>query len=106
MAMIVAPLVRARIPIVTEHVQCISTPGSTVDVLVTQRGIAVNPARQDLKERFISAHLPVVDIRELYEKAQEIVGPSRPVKMGERVVAQVLYRDGSLIDTIREVLPE
>ena len=104
MAMIVAPLVRARIPIVTDHVQCISTPGSTIDVLVTQRGIAVNPKRQDLKERFLAAHLPVVDIRELYETAKEIVGEAQPIRHGDRVVARILYRDGSELDTIREVV--
>lgn len=41
--MILAPLVRARLPIVTDRVTCISTPGSSIDVLVTMRGIAVNP---------------------------------------------------------------
>lgn len=104
MAMIVAPLVRARIPIVTEHVQCISTPGSTIDVLVTQRGIAVNPARGDLKERFLAAHLPVVDIRDLYETARQTVGEAVPVQYGDKEVAKVLYRDGSVIDTIRQVI--
>ena len=103
MAMIVAPLVRARIPIVTEQVQCVSTPGSTVDVLVTQRGIAVNPARQDLRDRFRDAKLPVVEIDELLAKAAEMVGPYKPVETGDRVVAEVLYRDGTLLDTIRQV---
>ena len=104
MAMIVAPLVRARVPIVTKKVQCISTPGSTVDVLVTQRGIAVNPARQDLVERFKAAKLPVVSIEELYDKAMEIVGNYQPVKLGDRVVAEVVYRDGTIIDRIHQVI--
>lgn len=43
LAMIIAPLSRARLPIVTDRVNCISTPGSTIDVLVTQKGVAVNP---------------------------------------------------------------
>jgi len=103
MAMIVTPLVRARIPIVTKKVQCISTPGSTIDVLVTQRGIAVNPARQDLLEKFKAAGLPVVTIEELYEKAMDIVGDYKPVQMGERVVADVVYRDGTVIDHIYQV---
>lgn len=33
LAMIIAPLSRARLPIVTDRVNCISTPGSTIDVL-------------------------------------------------------------------------
>ncbi|MBR2672730.1 MAG: citrate lyase subunit alpha [Oscillospiraceae bacterium] len=104
MAMIVAPLVRARVPIVTKKVQCITTPGSTIDVLVTQRGIAVNPARQDLIEKFKAAKLPVVTIEELYDKAMEIVGNYQPVELGDRVVAEVVYRDGTVIDRIRQVI--
>ena len=104
MAMIVAPLVRARVPIVTKKVQCISTPGSTIDVLVTQRGIAVNPARQDLIEKFKAANLPVVTIEELYDKAMEIVGNYQPVELGDRVVAEVVYRDGTVIDRIHQVI--
>lgn len=102
-AMIVAPLVRARIPIITKRVQCISTPGSTVDVLVTQRGIAVNPARRDLKEKFLAARLPVVEIDGLYEKAVQIVGDCKAVETGDRVVANVLYRNGTMIDTIKQI---
>ena len=69
MAMIVAPLSRARLPIVVDQVLCTSTPGATVDVLVTQCGIAVNPLRQDLAERFRQAKLPVVEIHQLKEMA-------------------------------------
>ena len=43
------------------------------------------------------------DIRELKEMAEEIAGVPRPVKMGDRVVAKVLYRDGTVLDTIKEV---
>ena len=35
--------------------------------------------------------------------AEEIAGVPRPVKMGDRVVAKVLYRDGTVLDTIKEV---
>ena len=44
LSMIIAPMFRARLPIVTDHVTCVSTPGKDIDVLVTQGGIAVNPA--------------------------------------------------------------
>ncbi|MFR0733582.1 MAG: citrate lyase subunit alpha [Oscillospiraceae bacterium] len=46
--LILAPLVQARLPIVTDRVTCISTPGSSIDVLVTRPGIAVNPLRPEL----------------------------------------------------------
>ena len=103
MSIIVAPLSRARLPIVVDKVLCKSTPGNTIDVLVTQRGIAVNPQRPELAERFTAACLPVVDIHDLKEMAEKLNGVPKKPQLGDRVVANVLYRDGSLLDTIREV---
>lgn len=103
MAMIIAPLSRARLSIVVDHVLTVSTPGSTVDVLVTQKGIAVNPARGDLRERLVAAGLPVVDIHELKARAEKLTGIPRPLELGDRVVADVRYRDGSIIDHIYQV---
>ncbi len=104
LAMIIAPLVRARLPLVRERVLCVTTPGSTVDVLVTQRGIAVNPSRPELGERLREAGLPVVDIAELRRRALDITGNPEPEPERGRVVAEVRYRDGTVIDTIRQVL--
>lgn len=103
MSVIIAPLFRARLPIVTEHVNCISTPGRDIDVIVTQGGIAVNPAKQELRERFLDAGLPVVDIRELKEKAEKLTGAPRACPKGGRVVGEVIYRDGTLLDRIYNV---
>ncbi|MBQ9961464.1 MAG: citrate lyase subunit alpha [Firmicutes bacterium] len=103
-AMIVAPLSRARISIVTDEVLCKSTPGSTVDVLVTQCGIAVNPLRPELSERFKEAGLPVVDIHDLAEKAKRLNGVPLKPQRGDKVVAEVLYRDGTLLDRIYNVI--
>lgn len=100
MAMVVAPLIRARLPLIRERVQCISTPGDTIDVLVTQYGLAVNPKRKDLVERFKSAHLPVFDIRELKEKAEGLSGKPKQKKPQGKKVADVYYRDGTKIDEI------
>ena len=36
--------------------------------------------------------------------AEDIAGVPKRVEMGERVVANVLYRDGTLLDTIKNVL--
>ena len=100
LTMIIAPLVRARLPIVTDRVGCISTPGSSIDVLVTQRGIAVNPARADLAQALRSAGLPVVDIHELKQKAEAITGIPQPISKGDKVVAHVLGRDSAIQDTV------
>ena len=103
LTMIIAPMFRARLPIVTDRVNCISTPGRDIDVLVTQGGIAVNPKNVELRERLVEAGLPIVDIHELKEKAERITGvPQHPAK-GDRVVANVIYRDGTLLDSIYNV---
>ena len=100
MSMIIAPMFRARLPIVTDRVACISTPGKDIDVLVTQGGIAVNPARVELRERLIAAKLPVVDIHELKDKIEKITGRPQALVKGDRVVAEVIGRNGDLQDRI------
>lgn len=103
LSMIIAPMFRARLPIVTDRVTCISTPGRDIDVLVTQGGIAVNDRNAELKQRLKDAGLPIVDIGELKEKAERITGKPRKITRGDRVVAEVIYRDGSLLDAIHNV---
>lgn len=103
LCMIIAPMFRARLPIVTDHATCISTPGESVDVLVTQGGIAVNPRQAELKQRLLDARLPVIDIHELKEKTEAITGKPRPIVTGDRVVAKVLGREGNLQDVIRNI---
>ena len=104
LTVIVAPLSRARLSIIVDRVDCISTPGKNVDLLVTQAGIAVNPLRPELAQRLRQARLPVVDIRELKEQAEQLNGVPKKTPRGERVVARVLDRRGNEIDAIREVL--
>ena len=103
LAMIIAPMFRARLPIVTDRVTCISTPGKDVDVLVTQGGIAVNPKNKDLTERLKAAGLPIVDIQTLKEKTEQITGTPAKLPRGDRVVAEIISRDGELLDQIYNV---
>ena len=104
LAMIVAPLYRARLPIVVDRVLCKSTPGNTVDVLVTQRGIAVNPQREDLLEKLRAYHLPVFDIHELKSMGEKVTGKPQALRPNGRVVAEVEYRDRSIIDRIHSII--
>lgn len=98
--MIIAPLIRARLPLISNRVTCISTPGTTVDLLVTQKGIAVNPARPQLAQRLREGGLPIREIAELKAMAERLTGiPNKPPR-GNRVLAQVLYRDGTHLDDI------
>lgn len=104
LSMIIAPMFRARLPIVTDRVNCISTPGKDIDVLVTQGGIAVNPKNAELRERLTAAGLPVTDINDLKEKTEKITGKPRRIPKGDRVVAEVICRDGGILDRIYNVV--
>lgn len=103
MSIIVAPLIRGRIPSVVDSVNTVITPGETVDVLVTDRGIAINPRRKDLIEALENKGLPIVSIEELRDMALKIIGKPKPIEYTDKVVAVVEYRDGSIIDVINQV---
>ncbi|SKC48366.1 citrate lyase subunit alpha [Maledivibacter halophilus] len=103
MSIIVAPLVRGRIPTVVDRVNTIITPGETVDVLVTERGVAINPRRTDLIERLKGKGIPILTIEELKNMAADIVGTPEPIEYTDKVVAVVEYRDGSIIDIIYQI---
>jgi citrate lyase subunit alpha/citrate CoA-transferase len=100
---VVANLLRGRLPIIVDKVLTVTTPGETVDVLVTERGVAVNPRRPELQMQFLAAGLPVKEIQELKAIAEKIAGVPQKIKTKDRVVAVVEYRDGSVIDVVRQV---
>jgi citrate lyase subunit alpha/citrate CoA-transferase len=102
-SIVTCPLTRGRIPCLVDRVGTIVTPGKTVDVIVTEYGIAVNPLRPDLRERFIAARLPVKTIEELRTQVEIMVGKPDPVKYTDKVVSVVTYRDGSVLDLIYQV---
>jgi citrate lyase subunit alpha/citrate CoA-transferase len=79
------------------------TPGETVGVLVTDHGVAVNPNRPEVAERLKAAGLPVTTIEELYRRATDLVGAPLPIQFHDKVVGVIRYRDGSIIDVVRQV---
>lgn len=103
LSIIVAPLVRGRIPTLVDEVTTCVTPGSSVDILVTDHGIAVNPARPELAETLKEAGMKVVSIKWLRERAELLTGKPQPIEFTDRVIAVVRYRDGSVIDVVRQV---
>ena len=104
MTIITAPLIRARQPIVSEHVTTISTPGKHVDILVTQYGIAVNPKRTDLLDRLKNCGLPIVSIEKLKAMADDMCGDPKPLVTSDIPVGEVLYRTKEHQDWIYKVL--
>lgn len=100
------PVVRGRTPSITKRVFTCCTPGETVAAVVTEAGIALNPKHkyyEELKEDLEQANLKLVTIEYLQELAESLTGVPKPIETTDRVVCIVEYRDGSVIDVIREI---
>ncbi|HSG27324.1 MAG TPA: citrate lyase subunit alpha, partial [Candidatus Krumholzibacterium sp.] len=100
---ITAPLLRGRLASIVDSVTTVTAPGETIDVLVTERGVAVNPARTDILERLKGSKLPVVSIGDLRKMAVEMAGEPEKPQFEDRIVALIEYRDGTVIDTVRQL---
>lgn len=103
LSLVISPLVRGRIATIVDEVNTVVTPGDSVDVVVTEIGVAINPKREDLVEAFKDLDVPQLTIDELRDKAYTIVGDPQPIEYGDKPVALVEYRDGTLIDVVNNV---
>ncbi len=104
-AIVIAPLLQGRIPAICTDVTTVTTPGESVDVVITDYGIAINPRRQDLIEAMKDVDLPFKTIEELRDIAYSIVGEPEKVQFGDRVVGIIESRDGTIMDVVREIKP-
>jgi citrate lyase subunit alpha/citrate CoA-transferase len=95
------PSFRDRIPVIVDEVTTLCGPGELIDVVVTERGIAINPRRQDLMNAVKSSKLPIRPIEEIKREVERICGgePQR-AKHSKRPVAVVKWVDGTLLDTV------
>ena len=69
-----------------------TTPGESVDVVITEYGVAVNPLRKDLLEAVKNSGLPLKTIEELRDLAYRIAGEPEKVEFGERIVGIIESR--------------
>ena len=100
------PILRGRTPSVTKRVFTCCTPGETVAAVVTEAGIALNPRHRhyaELKEDLEKTNLKLVTIEYLQQLAESLTGVPAPIETTDRVVCIVEYRDGSVIDVIRQI---
>lgn len=103
---VISPLVQGRIPAICSNVTTVTTPGESGDIVVTDYGVAVNPARQDLLDALKKANcVPLKTIEELRDIAYSITGEPEPVQFGDRVVGIIEGRDGTIMDVVRQVKP-
>jgi len=101
LTMVVMPSFRGRIPTVNTRVRTVCTPGETVDILVTERGIAVNPRREDLLRRLSDSKLDLISIEELINRIYALTGVPDFPEEGSRICAVVEYRNGTVLDCLR-----
>lgn len=107
LSIIVLPAVRGRLPMIRDRVQTVITPGDSIDAIITERGIAINPKRTDLIEKLKDSKLPLMTIQELQQAAYELVGKPKEIQYSDKpedIVAVIEYRDGSIIDVVRKPL--
>jgi len=98
------PSFRDRIPVIVDSVTTLCGPGDLIDVIVTERGIAINPLRRDLLEKLEGSSLPIRKIEDIKGEVEEICGgaAAKPY-LGEKVVAAIKWVDGTVIDCVRQV---
>lgn len=97
------PLFRDRIPVIVDEVTTLCGPGELIDVIITERGIAINPMRNDLIEKVKNSGLPVRSIRDLKDEAETICGKPEKAEFDEEIVAAIKWVDGTVIDVVRKL---
>jgi citrate lyase subunit alpha/citrate CoA-transferase len=98
------PSFRDRIPVIVDRVTTITGPSELIDVVVTERGIAINPRRTDLLERMKGSTLPIRPIEAVRDEVVGLLGgpPATPA-LADDPVAVVKWVDGSVLDTVWRV---
>jgi citrate lyase subunit alpha/citrate CoA-transferase len=86
-----------------DEVTTLCGPGELIDVIITERGIAINPLRPDLIESVRGSGLPIKTIRELKDEAEKICGVPQKPEFEEKIVAAVKWVDGTVIDVVRKI---
>lgn len=99
------PSFRDRIPVIVDEVTTLCGPGELIDVIITERGIAINPKRKDLIKAMKNSSLPVRKIEEIKAEVDSICGgePAKPKLNKENVVAVVKWVDGTLLDSVFQI---
>jgi citrate lyase subunit alpha/citrate CoA-transferase len=98
------PAFRDRIPVIVDRVTTVCGPGELIDVIITERGICINPLRPDLLDAVKGKGLPVKPIEQLKDEVDRLCGKPEKARLGDKPVAAVKWVDGTVIDTIWQVL--
>jgi citrate lyase subunit alpha/citrate CoA-transferase len=95
------PSFRDRIPVLVDEVTTITGPSDLIDVVITERGIAINPSRTDLIESLTGSDLPIRPIQDIKDEVETLMGgPPAKARLTDRPVAVIKWVDGTVIDTV------
>ena len=94
------PSFRDRIPVLVDRVTTLCGPGELIDVVVTERGIAINPRRADLLAKLRGSSLPIRPLAEIKAEVEAMCGKPQLPETLDRVVAAVKWVDGTVIDSV------
>ena len=99
------PSFRDRLPVILDEVTSLCGPGELIDVVVTERGIAINPLRKDLIKVVKKSDLPIRLLEDIKAEVENICGgPPDPPKIDKRKsVAAIQWVDGTFIDMVYKV---
>lgn len=102
------PSFRDRIPVIVDEVTTLCGPGELIDVIITERGIAINPLRKDLIKAVKGSSLPIRSIHDIKKEIDEICGgaPAKPKVDKNKVVAVVKWVDGTVLDSVFQIVKE
>jgi citrate lyase subunit alpha/citrate CoA-transferase len=98
------PAFRNRIPVIVDEVTTLVGPGELIDVIVTERGLAINPLRKDLIKKTKNSGLPIKTIEELKAEIDDLIGgpPAKP-ELTDKVIGIVKWVDGTVLDSIYKI---
>ena len=103
-SILAVPSFRDRIPVIKDEVTTVTGPGELIDVVATERGIAINPRRQDLLDAIRGSDLPIRPIEEIQREVERLCGGKpRKARVTDVPVAVIKWVDGTVIDTVYQV---
>jgi len=98
------PSIRKNNPIIVDDVTTLVGPGELIDVVVTERGIAINPLRDDLIKATKNSDLPIRGINIIKSEIDELIETLAPKpNLSDKVISAVKWVDGTLIDSIYKI---
>ena len=89
--------------VIVDEVATLCRPGELIDVIITERGIAIDTLRTDMIESVKYSGLPIKAITEHKEEAEKICGKPQSPDFEPDVVAVIKWVDGTVIDVVRKI---